>query len=101
MLDQKHWTDKLRMLQWLLLSLIVYAFALLLGAVPVEGSMDGLWPPVQTLLTKVGGVNLGAYLGYWIGRTRLGRLTKDSSDLEKLAHAIVIGLTMYTFGAAI
>jgi hypothetical protein len=95
--------DKLRMVQWLLLSFIVYGLATLLHSIAVPGTEDGLYPRFQTILWKCGHLNLAAYLGYWIDRNAFRglRITASSSPVEQLRRAIIIGATMLAFGAAI
>lgn len=99
---QKNWFDKARMVQWLLFSVLAYLLAMLLAEIPTGHDPDaGLYPRLQAVLWKSGHLNLGAFIGYWIGRTRLGRLTRESSDIKYLAHAIVIGMAMYAFTGAL
>lgn len=92
--------DKFRMAQWLLLSVLAYVIATILADVP-SATDAGMWPRVQTVLWKCGHLNLAAYLGYWIGRSRIGRLYPGSSDAKHIAHAIIIGATMLAFGLAL
>jgi len=92
--------DKFRMAHWVLLSVLAYACATLLAGMPGETDA-GMWPRLQTVLWKCGHLNLAAYLGYWISRSRLGRLYPGSSDAKHIAHAIVIGCTMLAFGLAL
>lgn len=102
MIDKKNWSDKLRMAQWLLFSLLAYAIATLLASLP--GVVDaGLWPRAQTVLWKCGHLNLAAFLGYWIDRNSFkhGRLTNCSHPTCEIRRAIVIGCTMLAFGMAI
>lgn len=89
-----------RMTQWLLLSVSAYMVATILAGIPGDADA-GLYPRIQIILWKCGHLNLAAFIGYWIGRTRLGRLHQSSTDMDRLAHAIVIGMTMLAFGMAL
>lgn len=90
-----------RMSQWLLLSLVFYAAALLLSSMHIIPGDLGLWPRVQTVFWKCGHLNLSAFLGYWIARSRLGRLTPTSTPTDRLAHALIIVGTMWAYGQAL
>jgi hypothetical protein len=90
--------DYLRMAQWFMLSVVAYVVATLLFNIAVPGSPSGMYPRVQAILWKCGHLNMAAFMGYWIGRTRLGRLTPESSDLKHLSHAIVIGCALVAYG---
>lgn len=89
-----------RMAQWLALSVLAYFVASYLAGVP-SATDAGLFPRIQTVLWKIGHLNLSAFLGYWIGRSRLGRLAPHSPPTEKMAHALIIGCTMLAFGLAL
>lgn len=94
--------DRLRMAQWLLLSILAYAIAATLAGVPVDGSESGLFPRVQTILWKVGHLNLAAYLGYWIDRNAFrDRIGGHSPLLLHIRRAIIIAATMIGFGLAL
>lgn len=74
-------TDKLRMIAWLLIGLALYAASTLAG-------IDN--PQLQTILHKLGHVTTLAWVGYWISRNALGRITDRSGGNERIARAIVI-----------
>lgn len=95
--------ERLRMFQWLLLSLIAYGLSTMLSQIlsPLDPSGAGMWPRAQTVLWKIGHLNLAAFLGYWIARTRLGRLHDLSPPLAMLAHAVIMAATMIAFGLAL
>lgn len=94
--------DNLRMMQWLLLSILAYLIATLLASVPVDGSDVGLYPRLQTVLWKCGHLNLAAYLGYWIDRHAFRlRIDSASDGLEQLRRAVIIAATMIAFGLAL
>lgn len=94
--------DKLRMVQWLLLSVLAYALAALLAGIPSETDA-GMWPRIQTILWKCGHLNLAAYIGYWIDRRAFHtlRITRSSHPTEQVRRAIIIGATMLAFGMAL
>ena len=98
----KRYSDKCRMAQWFLLSILAYAVANLLAGMPAETDA-GLWPRVQTILWKCGHLNLAAYIGYWIDRRAFHslRISRSSHPTEQIRRAIVIGATMLAFGMAL
>lgn len=99
--NKKMMIDKMRMAQWLLLSLVVYLLATLLAG--MHGPTDaGLYPRLQTVLWKVGHLNLSAFIGYWIDR-RAFRMRIDSASPsgEHIRRAIIIGAAMLAFGLAL
>lgn len=67
------------MFPYLLLSVVCYAVAL---------NVDH--PQLQTLLWKLGHVNIGAHLGYWVARQTLGRVYASSPTNDRIARAIII-----------
>lgn len=94
--------DKLRMAQWLLLSLLAYAIAAALAGLP--GPTDaGQWPRLQTVLWKCGHLNLAAFIGYWIDRRAFkdARLYDGSPPLLQIRRAVIIAATMLAFGMAL
>lgn len=94
--------DKLRMVQWLALSLVAYLVAHWLASIPSADSPAGLYPRVQAVLWKCGHLNLAAYVGYWIDRNAFRlRIDCASDGLEQLRRAIIIGATMLAFGMAL
>jgi hypothetical protein len=93
--------DKTRMSQWLLLSLLAYCIASTLSMVPDEGG-SGIWPRAQTVLWKVGHLNLAAYLGYWIDRNAFrDRIDRMTPYLGHMRRAIIMAATMIAFGMAL
>lgn len=93
--------ERLRMFQWLLLSLLAYFVAAQLAG--MHGDTDaGLWPRAQTVLWKIGHLNLAAYLGYWIDRNAFrDRIDRMSPYLMHVRRAVIIGTTMIAFGLAL
>jgi hypothetical protein len=96
------YSDKFRMAQWLLLSVIAYVVATVLAGIPADTDA-GLWPRVQTILWKCGHLNLAAYIGYWIDRRAFHslRITRSSHPTEQMRRAVIIGATMLAFGMAL
>lgn len=95
-------SDKFRMVQWLLMSFLVYLVAAFLAS--QAGPTDaGLYPRAQTVLWKVGHLNLAAFLGYWVDRNafRDNRIYAGTSPLAQIRRAIIIGACMLAFGLAI
>lgn len=102
-IDKKRF-DKLRMVQWLLLSVVAYVLAMVLAGIPTGADMDaGLWPRVQTVLWKCGHLNLAAYIGYWIDRRAFHelRISRSSHPSEQVRRAIIIGAAMLAYGMAL
>jgi hypothetical protein len=106
--------DKLRMMQWLLLSLVVYGIASALAKPPgavadflvgfgANLTETGFYPRVQTVLWKCGHLNLAAYVGYWIDRNAFRglRIGRSSPPAEQIRRAIIIGASMLAFGSAL
>lgn len=77
-------SDKLRMVQWLVVSATCYAVAL---SFPMGN-------PLSSLFWKLGHVTIAAHAGYWIARQSLGRINDGSAPNDKLARAIVISGAM-------
>jgi hypothetical protein len=93
--------DKTRMIQWLLLSVAVYLIAALLAGMPAA-SDAGQLPRLQTVLWKVGHLNLAAYIGYWIDRHAYrDRVDLTSPYLMHIRRAIIIAASMIAFGLAL
>jgi hypothetical protein len=93
--------DKMRMAQWLLLSVVLYLLSTLLAS--MHGATDaGLYPRLQTVMWKAAGLNLSAFVGYWIDR-RAFRLRIDSASPagEHIRRAIIIGASMLAFGLSL
>lgn len=94
-------SDRLRMLQWLLLSVLAYLIAMFLAELPAATDA-GSMPRLQTVLWKVGHLNLAAFIGYWIDRNAFrDRIGAWSPVLLHVRRAIIIGATMLAFGMAI
>lgn len=74
--------DKLRMVVWLALGVALYTAALLLIGTD--------YPALQTIFYKAGHVTTLAWIGYWISRCALGRVTGSSSPTDRMARAIVM-----------
>lgn len=74
-------TDKLRMLAWLLCGLALYFASLAIG---------NEYPVAQTVLYKLGHVTTLAWVGYWIARNALGRVTTSSAPRLVLARAVLM-----------
>ena len=84
--------DKFRMLVWLLVGLGLYSLSIYIGT----GH-----PSIQTIAYKLGHVTTLAWVGYWIARMSLGRITNDtrhswtqkakhSEPNDRLARAVII-----------
>ena len=71
--------DVSRMLPWLLMSVLCYGVALNIEHIQL-----------QTLLWKIGHLNVGAHLGYWVARKTIGRLYTTSPAGDRIARALVI-----------
>jgi RimJ/RimL family protein N-acetyltransferase len=76
------WSDRLRMISWLALGIALYAVSIIAG--PER-------PLIQTTLYKFGHVTTLAFIGYWISRHALGRVSADPSLGNILGRAIVMG----------
>ncbi len=72
-------TGKLRMAEWLLLSMVLYGCAFYIQH-----------PQIQTALWKAGHINTAAFLGYWIARKIFGRFDSTSDPIKQLARGVVI-----------
>jgi len=79
-----------RMLQWLLLSFCLYAFAMTLASRGID-----FYPQIQTVSWKLGHLTIAAFFGYWIDRNAFrDRITSDSDSLTTIRRAIIIVGTM-------
>ncbi len=74
--------DPQRMLLWLTAGVLLYYVAL-----AIVGPNS---PAVQTIFYKVGHVTTLAWVGYWVSRQALGRVTGSSSPTDRLARAVII-----------
>lgn len=74
--------DLQRMWLWLAIGVALYATSI--GLVGLNS------PAVQTIFYKIGHVTTLAWVGYWISRQALGRVTGSSSPTDRLARAVVI-----------
>jgi hypothetical protein len=80
--------DKMRMFQWVLISIGLYVAAALLAA-------SGTAPQVQIVLWKLGHLTLAAFAGYWVDRNCFrARITDESNPLEHIRRAIIVGAAM-------
>lgn len=75
-------TDIERMWLWIASGFSLYAIAL--------GLIGPDYPGVQTIFYKVGHVTTLAWVGYWVSRQALGRVTCSSSPTDRLARAVLI-----------
>ena len=73
-----------RMAQWALLAAVFYVLAMFV----VTSSAH---PQLQTALWKCGNVTLGSFLGYWLDRNALGRVTPGSTPGRQASRAILMG----------
>ena len=79
-----------RMSQWLLISVFLYGFAILLASRGLD-----FYPQLQTISWKLGHESIAAFMGYWIDRNMCrARIGADSSDLQGIRRAIIIGAAM-------
>ena len=75
-----------RMLQWLLISFCLYAFAIALANKGID-----FYPQIQTVSWKLGHLTIAAFFGYWIDRNAFrDRITPDSIPLITIRRAIII-----------
>lgn len=74
--------DLQRMWLWLAIGVALYATSI--------GLVGSNSPAVQTIFYKIGHVTTLAWVGYWISRQALGRVTGQSSPTDRLARAVVI-----------
>lgn len=74
--------DRARMAAWLLAALGCYGIAAVLGT-------DH--PLAQTVAYKAGHVTMLAWVGYWIARNSLGRITDDTSSHRVVARSVLMG----------
>lgn len=73
--------DKFRMLIWLVLGLALYALSFAIGS-------DR--PTFQTVAYKLGHVTTLAWVGYWISRHAVGRISEGSTPHDRIARGLVI-----------
>lgn len=73
--------DKLRMASWLLMAVAFYALAMF--AVKQ--------PQLQTAVWKFGHITAGGFLGYWLDRNAMGRVTDYSTPGRQQARAVIVG----------
>lgn len=72
-----------RMAQWLLMAAVFYGLAMFV--------VTSTHPQLQTALWKCGNVMLGAFIGYWIDRNALGRVTLGSTSGRQQSRSIIMG----------
>lgn len=75
-------SDKARMVIWLLFGIAAYAASLYAG--PAN-------PVIQTTLYKIGHVTTLAWIGYWIARHSLGRISTGSTPQDRIGRALLVG----------
>lgn len=76
--------DKLRMVSWLLMAVAFYALAMFAIT----------QPQLQTALWKCGHITVGGFLGYWLDRNAMGRVTNYSTPGRQQARAVIVGATI-------
>jgi hypothetical protein len=77
-----------RMFDWLAWAAACYLFVILLRYVDAA-------PQLQTVLWKLGNLNVAAYAGYWIDRRAFRkRIDAESSPHEHIRRAIVMAAAM-------
>jgi hypothetical protein len=74
--------DRLRMISWLTFGIVFYVLSLIVG--PGQ-------PLIQTTFYKFGHVTTLAFIGYWVSRHALGRVSDNPSLGNMIARAIVMG----------
>ena len=78
----KSTTDLARMMTWLAFGLVLYGCAALAG---VNN------PAIQTVLYKLGHVTTLSWVGYWVARHALGRISLYATDSDRLSRSILMG----------
>lgn len=82
--------NRIRMLHWMLLSVVCYWLAGFLQTMPAA-TPDGTFPHMQAVLWRVGHLNLGAFLGYWVDRHAFrDRILPWGPALALIRRAIII-----------
>jgi hypothetical protein len=81
--------DWLRMFQWVALAIALYVVTFDLG---LQESHPGLQATVYTLAN----ITIRGWLGYWLARTALGRLSATAHPNEIMARAIIIAGVVLT-----
>lgn len=98
-------TEPFRMADWLILSVLAYLTATILAAIPAPTLADAhasLFPRLQTVLWKVGHLNLAAYIGYWVDRKAFrDRIYPGCPPLLMLRRALVMAACILGFGLAL
>ena len=85
---KKFSTDSLRMVHWLLISVVLYTLAATLATYEIL-------PQAQTILWKFGHIVSAAFVGYRIDRAAFrDRITVDSMPQVQIRRAIIIGASM-------
>lgn len=93
--------DLTRMSHWLMLSLWAYCMASVLAGWPADTDA-GLFPRIQTVLWKVGHLNLAAFIGYWLDRAAFrDRIMASTPALLHIRRAIIMAAAMLAFGLAL
>lgn len=84
--------DLFRMIEWLAFALLAYIVCIALRSYDFE-------PQAQTVLWKVGNLNVAAWVGYWVDRRAFRtRITTCSTPLETVRRAVVIAAAMLAVG---
>ena len=73
--------DALRMSVWLAAGLVFYALAVFLGV---------NYPAAQTVCYKIGHVTTLSWVGYWVSRQLLGRISTQSAPVDRLSRAVLV-----------
>jgi len=90
--------NRTRMLEWLALALVAYATAAVLAP---AGLNDPMWAKLSDMAFKVGHATMAAFVGYWIDRHTLGRVTERATQGRLLARAVIIGSCMLCVSAGL
>lgn len=87
--------NKLRMIEWLAVAVVLYALALSMLHTGYNG-------PLQTLTWKLGHVTLGGWAGYWLDRAAFrDRIQSSSPPLVMIRRAVIMAAAMYTLGTGL
>jgi hypothetical protein len=84
-------TDKLRMIEWLLIAAALYAGCIALRTLGIE-------PQVQVVLWKLANLTVAAHVGYWMDRRAFKRILVTSSGHEQIRRSIIMAAAMLTVG---
>jgi Kef-type K+ transport system membrane component KefB len=87
-MNGKTQNDIFRMIAWLLIGLLCYALAFALG---------NSRPIPQMVCQKLGNVLTFAWVGYWVSRTAIGRVSRSADAYlwpeiaNRISRALIIG----------